>query len=114
MLLATSSANRSWRSKDSPRFSRRLSRKGPLNTIMLSALTGKARLDGKKREAVFIDVEDTGPGIHESIERRLFHPFFSTKSHGIGLGLATAARIVSKHHGAIEFKTKLGQGTTFT
>ncbi len=87
---------------------------GQAGTITVRARLGKSVLSGKKREVVVIEVEDTGPGMDESVKCRLFHPFFTTKPHGIGLGLATAARIAAMHGGAIEFRTKLGHGTTFS
>ena len=83
-------------------------------TIALRARRGKARLKETRTEAVILEVEDTGSGIPAEVQGRLFHPFFSTKSHGIGLGLATAAWFVAENGGAIEFKTKLGHGTAFT
>ena len=87
---------------------------GQDGTITLRVRRGKARLKKTRTEAVFLEVEDTGSGIPTEVRKRLFHPFFSTKSHGIGLGLATAAWIVAENSGAIQFKTKLGHGTTFT
>ena len=87
---------------------------GTNGTITLRARRAKAHLKGTRTEAVILDVEDTGPGIPAEVQERLFHPFFSTKSHGIGLGLATAAWIVAENGGAIQFKTRLGHGTTFT
>jgi len=87
---------------------------GQNGTITLRARAGRAEFSHRKTEAIFIEVQDTGPGIDETVERRLFHPFFSTKPHGTGLGLVSAAWIVRKHGGTIEFKTKLGHGTTFT
>jgi hypothetical protein len=48
---------------------------------------------------VRIVVEDTGPGIPESIQSRIFDPGFTTKAHGWGLGLALARRIVEDYHG---------------
>ena len=87
---------------------------GQDGTITLRARRGKARLKKTRTEAFILEVEDTGPGIPPEVRERLFHPFFSTKSHGIGLGLATAAWLVAENGGAIQFKTKLGHGTTFT
>jgi len=48
---------------------------------------------------VRIVVEDTGPGIPESIQSRIFDPGFTTKARGWGLGLALARRIVEDYHG---------------
>ena len=48
-----------------------------------------------------IEIEDSGPGIPEELRSRIFEPFFTTKApgRGLGLGLDTAQRIVSKHSG---------------
>jgi len=60
-----------------------------------------------------IHVIDTGPGIDEPTRARIFHPYFTTKSGGTGLGLPTARRIVQAHHGHIELHTQEGKGTDF-
>jgi two-component system sensor kinase FixL len=48
-----------------------------------------------------IAFRDTGPGIPETIRDKVFVPFFTTKTKGSGLGLATAKRIIEAHHGTI-------------
>jgi PAS domain S-box-containing protein len=58
-----------------------------------------------------ITVADDGPGIPEEIRRRIFEPFFSTKPHGAGLGLATAKRVVEAHGGTISVSCPEGGGT---
>ncbi len=62
---------------------------------------------------VVIEVSDTGIGIPKEILKRIFEPFFSTKSSGRGLGLATAFGIVDAHNGAIALSSEVGKGTTF-
>ena len=64
-------------------------------------------------DAVYIEVEDTGPGIPSEVQERLFHPFFTTKTNGTGLGLPISARIVDKLGGKLDFLTRLEHGTTF-
>jgi signal transduction histidine kinase len=61
-----------------------------------------------------LDVADTGKGIPPEAAERLFDPFFSTKKNGTGLGLSIAARIVEAHGGLLQYRTALGQGTTFS
>jgi len=63
-----------------------------------------------------IEVEDTGCGISPENMRKLFTPFFTTKSEvkGVGLGLAVAYGIIQRHHGRIEVQSQEGEGTTFT
>ena len=62
-----------------------------------------------------VETADTGSGIPDDIKDRLFEPFVTTKTpeSGTGLGLALCKRIISQHHGTIEFETKLGWGTRF-
>ena len=64
-------------------------------------------------DRVSITVSDTGSGISPEVQRRLFTPFFTTKSAGVGLGLAIAHRIVSDLGGTLDFITEVGKGSTF-
>jgi len=63
---------------------------------------------------VVLEVRDTGKGIPPEVQKRLFDPFFTTKEEGTGLGLSIAARIVEQQGGALQYKTELNRGTTFT
>jgi signal transduction histidine kinase len=47
----------------------------------------------------FISINDSGPGIPRSEAEKVFHPFYTTKDHGTGLGLSLAHRIVEAHNG---------------
>lgn len=78
---------------------------------ILTISTGVSR-DG---ENVTISIADTGCGIPEENLGKLFTPFFTTKrqGRGTGLGLAIAYGIVKMHRGAIDVKSKVGEGTTF-
>jgi signal transduction histidine kinase len=66
-----------------------------------------------KNEAL-IQFIDTGSGIPDEQINRIFDPFFSTKANGTGLGLFVSYGIIQGHHGTIEVKSKVNQGTTFT
>lgn len=66
-----------------------------------------------KSEAL-IQFIDTGSGIPDEQINRIFDPFFSTKANGTGLGLFVSYGIIQGHHGSIEVKSKVNQGTTFT
>lgn len=62
--------------------------------------------------AAHITVSDTGHGIPEGIRDKIFLPFYTTKEHGTGLGLAMVYRIITSHMGSIEAESG-GRGTTF-
>lgn len=68
----------------------------------------------RAEERVVIDVIDDGPGIEAEVLPRLFDPFFSTKKHGSGLGLALTQEIVRDHGGEITVATELRHGSTFS
>lgn len=58
-------------------------------------------------------VSDQGEGMSEEVLQHLYEPFFTTKSKGTGLGLATVYKIVEAHQGEIKVQSKPGQGTRF-
>jgi len=59
-----------------------------------------------------VKIADTGPGIPDEMKERIFDPYYTTKKHGTGLGLAMAYRIIQDHGGKISLETGPG-GTTF-
>ncbi|HEV2863342.1 MAG TPA: ATP-binding protein [Pyrinomonadaceae bacterium] len=74
-------------------------------------LTVEARQEG---DYVHLSVADTGVGMTEEfIRTRLFHPFATTKTKGIGLGLFTCKEVVEAHGGKLEVESRLGAGTRF-
>jgi signal transduction histidine kinase/CheY-like chemotaxis protein len=62
---------------------------------------------------VCLAVIDSGHGFDESVARRLFEPFFTTRSAGTGLGLATVHEIVRDHDGAMNVQSKPEHGSCF-
>jgi signal transduction histidine kinase len=62
---------------------------------------------------VHLVVADNGPGFNETVARRLFEPFFTTRPAGTGLGLATVRKIVRDHDGAMNVTSGPGQGSRF-
>ena len=63
---------------------------------------------------VCLSLIDTGHGMPPDVLAKVFEPFYSTKSTGSGLGLATTRKIVEAHHGAIDVQSEVGKGTKFT
>jgi two-component system cell cycle sensor histidine kinase/response regulator CckA len=62
---------------------------------------------------VRLEVMDQGAGIPPEVRERIFEPFYTTKTMGSGLGLATCYSILKKHGGNIEVTSTPGHGATF-
>ena len=60
-----------------------------------------------------LEVRDSGRGIPQDILPRIFDPYFTTKAHGTGLGLASTHAFVTRSRGRIEVESFPGQGSTF-
>jgi signal transduction histidine kinase len=76
-----------------------------LRRIVLSAAPARLRSGGgEAREAVALRVQDTGPGVPDDVQQRMFNPFFTTRAAGAGLGLAIVHRIVDAHTGSVEVR----------
>lgn len=67
----------------------------------------------QERACIELRVQDRGCGIPREDLDRIFIPFFTTKSHGTGLGLAVCQRIVMNHGGTIHPESQIGVGTEF-
>jgi len=63
---------------------------------------------------VEVSVSDTGTGFTPDAQKRLFEPFFSTKTHGIGMGLTIVRSIVERHHGVLRAENLSAGGALFT
>ena len=75
-----------------------------------SAITAKTRLVDHVAE---ISILDRGAGIPKEHIENIFNPFFTTKSDGVGLGLAIVSKIVDEHGGSIRVESEPGQGSAF-
>ncbi|MBN2336049.1 PAS domain S-box protein [Candidatus Bathyarchaeota archaeon] len=64
--------------------------------------------------SLLLKVEDTGAGIPNEVQAEVFTPFFTTKIHGMGLGLAYVKQAVEAHGGSVKVASKVGVGTAFT
>ena len=65
--------------------------------------------------AVRLEVEDSGSGVPDEDEPKLFQPFFTTRSvgEGTGLGLSTSYGIIEAHHGRIGYRRSANGGAVF-
>jgi two-component system sensor histidine kinase HydH len=68
---------------------------------------------GLKDGQAWFSVEDTGKGMAPEVMENIFHPFFTTKDKGTGLGLAVIHKIITDHQGDIQVDSAPGRGTTF-
>jgi two-component system sensor histidine kinase PilS (NtrC family) len=82
----------------------------PENGVLTVEVSLLGKGDGK---SVQITVGDNGCGIDVSEQRRIFEPFYTTRSTGTGLGLAVVNRIIENWQGTIDLKSEPGMGTTF-
>lgn len=87
------------------------------NAIQASPANSEVRLVGRvagDKQRSVIEVYDCGVGISNDGRERLFLPFFTTKSNGVGLGLANAKKIVELHGGGISATNNAERGSVFT
>lgn len=71
------------------------------------------KMDTERNLAV-IEIQDNGYGIPKGKLKRIFEPFYTTKSEGTGLGLAVSYGIIRNHQGYIEVLSEPGTGTLIT
>ncbi len=74
----------------------------------------KLQLNSSPSSSLILKVEDTGPGIPDDNFDKLFTPFFTTKTNGTGLGLATVKKLVELHAGQVTAANIPGGGAVFT
>lgn len=85
-------------------------------TLRLSASSkriSKEGLEEDQRPYMEVSVEDTGVGMEKEVMQNIFHPFFTTKVTGTGLGLMVTEGIVRDHEGWIEVESEVGKGSVF-
>jgi two-component system, NtrC family, sensor histidine kinase HydH len=83
----------------------------------MEATEGNGRIvvaSGTQDGQVWFSVQDTGKGMPAEVLEKIFHPFFTTKDKGTGLGLAVIHKIITDHHGTITVDSVAGEGSTFT
>jgi PAS domain S-box-containing protein len=98
---------------------------GQLNQVFMNlivnashAISGHGTItlsSGTEGDWAWVQVDDTGCGMSEEVQRRIFEPFFTTKDvgKGTGLGLSLSFSIVQRHGGAIRLRSAPGQGSAF-
>jgi two-component system, NtrC family, nitrogen regulation sensor histidine kinase GlnL len=79
--------------------------------LSMDPLFAKMDLGRGLKSMAEVQVMDEGEGIPEATRAKIFTPFFTTKSDGLGLGLALCHRIVEEHKGAIQVTSEPGKGT---
>ena len=87
-----------------------------LNALDAIGDDGKATVQtghDSRRASVYIEVEDDGPGISQTLQTRIFDPGYSTKEKGNGYGLSICDRIVSAHRGNLRVISRPGAGAVF-
>jgi two-component system, LuxR family, sensor kinase FixL len=94
-----------------------------LNLILNAADAMQAKNDGNRCLTIVtslnaaghsqVAVRDNGPGIAEEAISQVFEPFYSTKAHGLGLGLSICRTIVAAHNGQLWAKNNADVGATF-
>ena len=85
------------------------------NAVEAMSKGGELKVRGSREEAgIIIEVSDTGEGIRDEVLEGLFKPFHTTKTGGLGLGLAYCKRAVEAHGGTITVESEVGRGTSFT
>ncbi|MGA9754404.1 MAG: ATP-binding protein, partial [Desulfobaccales bacterium] len=85
------------------------------NALEATEDQGKILISSGARDSqVWFEVQDTGRGMGEDVLEKIFHPFYTTKDKGTGLGLAVINKIVTDHHGTISVDSVAGSGSTFT
>ncbi|MDE0186490.1 MAG: ATP-binding protein [Candidatus Poribacteria bacterium] len=78
-------------------------------------ITTELEMPNGGAKQVALEIRDTGIGIPNEIQERIFDAYFTTKEKdgGMGLGLAISHQIIMAHQGAVEFKSQVGMGTAF-
>lgn len=85
-----------------------------LNAAQASAEGGAITLKTRRADTTAeVAVIDRGPGIDPKIMEQIFNPFFTTKSNGVGLGLAIVSKIVDEHGGRMTVESEPGKGSVF-
>jgi len=67
-----------------------------------------------EKSRIVVEVSDTGTGLTQEAQAKIFIPFYTTKATGSGIGLSWSRQIMRLHKGSISVQSEIGIGTTFT
>ena len=84
-----------------------------MDTVADRARTLRVKSVIGEPDGVLIMVEDSGPGIDPENADRIFHPFFTTKSQGTGMGLPICRSIIEAHNGRLSVRPAADRGSVF-
>jgi PAS domain S-box-containing protein len=84
-----------------------------MDTVTDRARTLRVKSLIREPDGVSITVEDSGPGIDPENADRIFHPFFTTKSEGTGMGLSICRSIIEAHNGRLSLLSASVRGSVF-
>lgn len=92
--------------------------RGALMNLMLNSI--EAMPDGgilsitadRVSDGLRLEISDTGRGIGEEEAKKIFEPFYTTKTNGLGLGMPYAKKIVEQHGGSLAMNSRPGEATT--
>ncbi len=97
-----------------------LIRQAVINILLNSfqAIKGRGSIEIKvayqnDRRSAALTIKDSGVGMDEETQSRIFEPFFSTKDRGTGLGMSITAGVIEAHKGSIDVRSEIGKGTEF-
>ena len=62
---------------------------------------------------VQVSVKDNGMGLNKAQQEKILTPFYTTKEHGMGMGLSICHSLIEDHHGRFEFTSEAGLGSNF-
>jgi PAS domain S-box-containing protein len=86
---------------------------GVLNVKTWYDDSGRAMEDQESKGVIIILISDTGKGISPEKLERIFDPFYTSKSDGVGLGLSISSRLLEENQSKIEVNSVLGEGSEF-
>jgi PAS domain S-box-containing protein len=84
-----------------------------MDTVTDSARTLRVKSSFREPDGILIMLEDSGPGIDLENVDRIFNPFFTTKSQGMGMGLAICRSIIEAHEGRLSARSAADRGSVF-